>query len=91
MHFICVQKELVDIRELMERGDNVQRLSKKLAGIKRKRVSSILSQVTSILIAIRTLVNEDTSVNRTLLSVPNSSFMYILKNEDTSLLSFILS
>ena len=44
---ICVsvyllQKELLDIRNLIEREDNIQRLSRKLTGIKKKRVSSCL-------------------------------------------------
>ena len=34
-----VQEELLAIRGLVERGDNVQRLSRKLAGIKKKRVN----------------------------------------------------
>ena len=36
-----LQKELLDIRELVDRGDNVERLGRKLAGIKRERVSLV--------------------------------------------------
>ena len=37
---LWLQRELVEIRELVDRGDNVQRLGRKLAGIKRKRVGT---------------------------------------------------